>query len=158
MNYLLNPSVTRLAPRPGAVIAVLAIHFVLLFFVAITYFRILSTILQNPGYVECGPQFYEGDNEKGNRGLAKLNGRPYTGGIIAGRPNPETESPGLQEFYRKNVFICEGDGRPIWCSICMNWKVDRSHHCREVGRCVRKMDHYCPWLVYLTTYEENIHE
>lgn len=51
----------------------------------------------------------------------------------------------LQDHYTKDVFVCEGDGRPIWCSFCMNWKPDRTHHCREVDRCVRKMDHYCPW-------------
>ena len=170
VNYFLSPSATPLAPRPGAAAAVLAIYFLLLFFVAITYFRILFTIIHNPGYVERGPQFYEsrrakigrsgawsqgtgsggdksGENdlEKFTQRSAKLNGRPYEGVISAGRPNPETESPGLQEFYRRDVFVSEGDGRPIWCSMCMNWKGDRAHHCREVERCVKKMDHFCPW-------------
>lgn len=53
--------------------------------------------------------------------------------------------PGLEDFYKREVFTCESDGRPIWCSTCLNWKLDRAHHCREVGRCVRKMDHFCPW-------------
>ena len=62
--------------------------------------------------------------------------RPLTGGDSA---------PNLREFYTKDVFICEGDGRPVWCSTCLNWKPDRTHHCREAGRCVKKMDHFCPW-------------
>jgi len=48
-------------------------------------------------------------------------------------------------FLYKDDFIYERDGRSIWCSICANWKPDRAHYCREVGRCVRKMDHFCPW-------------
>jgi hypothetical protein len=42
--------------------------------------------------------------------------------------------------------VCETDGRPRWCSTCCNWKLDRAHHCSELQRCVRKMDHYCPWV------------
>ncbi len=49
--------------------------------------------------------------------------------------------------YTKDVFVCEGDGRPKWCSECENWKPERSHHSRDVGRCVRKFDHFCPWYV-----------
>ena len=62
--------------------------------------------------------------------------RPLAGGDPA---------PDLRDFYTRDVFACEGDGRPIWCSTCLNWKPDRAHHCREAGRCVKKMDHFCPW-------------
>lgn len=51
-----------------------------------------------------------------------------------------------EDFYLKDVYVCKGDGMPIWCSTCMIWKPDRAHHCREVDRCVRKMDHFCPWV------------
>lgn len=34
----------------------------------------------------------------------------------------------------------------IFCSICLRMKVERSHHCRQCGKCVLKMDHHCPWL------------
>ncbi len=60
--------------------------------------------------------------------------------LIGGDPAPD-----LRDFYTRDVFTCEGDGRPIWCSTCLNWKPDRTHHCREAGRCVKKMDHFCPW-------------
>ncbi|KAF8460330.1 DHHC palmitoyltransferase-domain-containing protein [Kalaharituber pfeilii] len=52
----------------------------------------------------------------------------------------------LHEFYNMDAFICENDGLPRWCYHCNCWKPDRSHHCGELGRCVRKMDHFCPWV------------
>lgn len=53
--------------------------------------------------------------------------------------------PGLENFYTKDVFACDPHGLPIWCPVCCNWKPDRSHHCSDVGRCVWKLDHFCPW-------------
>jgi palmitoyltransferase len=61
------------------------------------------------------------------------------------RPDITNPPPGLNEIYSYSVFTCEMDGHPAWCSFCKNWKPDRAHHCREVGRCIRKMDHFCPW-------------
>ena len=131
----------------------------------------------NPGYVERGPQWYEQNEKdtKGRNarnGATKLRGhdlrRPrrrnmersmpgggshlegfdYMSHSATSRPAAVDEaSRDLQAHYTKEVFVCEGDGRPIWCAICMNWKPDRAHHCREIDRCVRKMDHYCPWWV-----------
>lgn len=54
--------------------------------------------------------------------------------------------PGLEYYYSKDVFQCDSNGLPIWCSVCCNWKPDRSHHCSDVGRCVMKLDHFCPWV------------
>jgi len=173
VNYLLNPPSNLYPSRPGAAIAILVCFFLLLFFVATTYFRILYTVARKPGYVERGPQFYNNrsakptksrsgnhkkrsrgndskekgstDLEKGEGDSRRTSGNLYAGGRTGGPLGFETQSPGLQHFCRKNVFVCEGDGRPRWCSTCMNWKPDRAHHCREVERCVRKMDHFCPW-------------
>lgn len=33
-----------------------------------------------------------------------------------------------------------------FCSVCEGYKAPRSHHCRKCGRCVKKMDHHCPWI------------
>jgi palmitoyltransferase len=56
--------------------------------------------------------------------------------------------PGLEQFYSKEAFICGMDGVPRFCNVCWNWKPDRTHHSGELGRCVRRYDHYCPWYVH----------
>lgn len=63
----------------------------------------------------------------------------------AERPEPEN----LSEWYNRDAFICEPDGKPKWCYHCNCYKPDRSHHCSEVQRCVYKMDHFCPWWVFI---------
>lgn len=80
--------------------------------------------------------------------------RPATGSTLQGhsydaydseppaeRPEPEN----FHEWYNRDVFVCENNGRPIWCYYCNSYKPDRSHHCSELQRCVYKMDHFCPW-------------
>ena len=181
MDYLLRPPEFLHSARPGAAIAILVIYFVLLLMISSTYFRLLYTVIMNPGYISRGPRYFEQPNFESQRrrrrapqklsasqlpelpqssdtttdsgSLENIAGNtyppqsnPYPAGHLGrGRPETDQVTPGLEEFYSKDVFICEGDGRPIWCSKCMNWKPDRTHHCREVDRCVRKMDHFCPW-------------
>ncbi|KAI5812266.1 DHHC palmitoyltransferase-domain-containing protein [Pyronema omphalodes] len=62
---------------------------------------------------------------------------------------PQSSSRGssnLAEFLELDCFVCESDGLPRYCTTCDCWKPDRSHHCSEVGRCVMRMDHFCPWV------------
>lgn len=33
-----------------------------------------------------------------------------------------------------------------YCTKCSVWKPDRAHHCSSSGKCILKMDHYCPWF------------
>lgn len=33
-----------------------------------------------------------------------------------------------------------------YCHVCKGFKPPRSHHCRQCGRCIMKMDHHCPWI------------
>ncbi len=49
-------------------------------------------------------------------------------------------------FWQRDIFVCNPDGRPPFCSSCLTHKPDRTHHCSEVDRCVLKMDHFCPWV------------
>ena len=180
VDYLLRPPDFLHSARPGTAIAILVIYFVLLFMISSTYFRLLQTVIANPGFIPRGPRYVEQPDVESQRkyrrkshkkissqlpetpqspetttdggslenaiGSAYPQSNPYPVGLLGrGRPDAEQLSPGLEDFYSKDVFVCEGDGRPIWCSKCMNWKPDRTHHCKEVDRCVRKMDHFCPW-------------
>lgn len=174
MNHFLKPSASASShlPCPRSAAAVISVYSILLLLVGISYFRLLHTIITNPGYVERGPQWFE-EHEKDikrentSNGAKKLRGHdlrwprsrdtqrsssPQLEGFdYMSQPPPpgptavDEASRHLQAHRTKEVYVCESTGKPIWCYICMNWKPDRAHHCREVNRCVRKMDHYCPW-------------
>lgn len=64
----------------------------------------------------------------------------YNPGVV-----PLEPKLGLESFYTRDFYTCRSDGLPIWCSDCQNWKPDRAHHSGDIQRCVKKMDHYCPW-------------
>ena len=130
---------------------------------AVTYFRLLWVVFTNPGYVERSAQFFakEAEERKKKARKSSASGKtPHQDGILQGPGVTGTytaangadsrtgsdQRPGLEDFIRRDVFICQGDGRPVFCSHCLNWKPDRTHHCREAARCVRKMDHFCPWV------------
>lgn len=172
VDYFLRPPSSLHKPRHGTGIAVLVVYSVLLLLMSTTYLRLVCTVIINPGYVPRGPQWYdehekraqgksreksgnvEGDNVANNgnlRGFAYGSGPPVSGSSMTRPLAADDASPDLHHFYGKDVFTCEGNGKPIWCSYCSNWKPDRAHHCREIGRCVRKMDHFCPWQVSLST-------
>jgi len=74
-----------------------------------------------------------------------MQGRPYT---FSPRPQPNSGPLNLRDFLDKEIFVCEGDGLPRYCSKCNCWKPDRSHHCSEIERCVWRMDHFCPWYFH----------
>ena len=39
------------------------------------------------------------------------------------------------------------EGEVIYkCTKCCSIKPDRAHHCSVCQRCIRKMDHHCPWV------------
>ena len=123
--------------------------------------------MTNPGYVPRGVHWQ--DAPAGDRnGIQRHHKRRHNhksleekaGGLVAS-PNhdhlfaratqnsttlADDSQPRVEDFWLKDVFICNYDGRPPYCSTCMNFKPDRTHHCSEVDRCVRKMDHFCPWV------------
>ncbi|KAG5519103.1 hypothetical protein PMAC_002190 [Pneumocystis sp. 'macacae'] len=52
----------------------------------------------------------------------------------------------MKTFCLYDAYVCENDGFPRWCAVCEIYKPDRAHHCSETGRCVLKLDHFCPWV------------
>ena len=39
------------------------------------------------------------------------------------------------------------EGQVIFkCPKCCSIKPERAHHCSVCQRCIRKMDHHCPWV------------
>ena len=160
VDYLLKPPIALQTPRHGVAAAILVLYSILLLLIALTYFRLLYTVTYNPGYVPRGPQWhaqrerkarekrqYGRDYRKTQSSVSSegIEGDAITSSGDAFAPTTTEPAPGLRDFYSKDAFVCQGDGRPIWCSTCLNWKPDRTHHCREIERCVRKMDHFCPW-------------
>lgn len=135
----------------------LAITFIVLYAILFPltiapYLRVFFTAQTNPGAVPWTEDRGREEDERerhrrsqpSNWWKAKkkedIESRPYN------PPDQNPDSPGLEGFYSKNVFVCESDGRPKWCSECQYWKPDRAHHSRELGHCIRKMDHLCPWV------------
>ncbi|KAL5969849.1 Palmitoyltransferase ZDHHC3 [Taenia solium] len=45
------------------------------------------------------------------------------------------------------IYLASGSNTPlVRCPKCLCIKPDRAHHCSCCRRCVRKMDHHCPWV------------
>lgn len=138
----------------AAAIIILTTYFLLFLLMAASLLRLLYITIFDPPYLALGEAalhdngtYVSTAKEKlkvDGIGGAEYNARKSEGTIDTGtRNNPD--SPGLELFYTKDVFTCEGDGKPRWCSYCANWKPDRTHHCSDAGRCILKMDHFCPW-------------
>ncbi|KAK4188943.1 putative palmitoyltransferase [Podospora australis] len=134
--------------RSGTATPLLVFYFVFLLLTLLTYFRVYVQVQIDPGVTPLGAravqQREQAQARKRNRrkGEADLeSGHRYDSWADDG-----SDRPGLELFYSKDVFVCNTDGRPRWCSSCCTWKMDRAHHCSDMERCVKKMDHYCPWV------------
>jgi palmitoyltransferase len=163
LKYLINPPASLSSHRDtGAAVAILVIFYLLLLITLICFGRLIGTILTRPGLVPRGEQYWI-EKERKRRderretsptrkeealgyALADTEGAGYTPRKYRRRQDQEAQSFRAHEFWQKDVFVCGWDGRPPFCSTCYNYKPDRAHHCRELGRCVLKMDHFCPWV------------
>ncbi|KAK5998975.1 Palmitoyltransferase PFA5 [Cladobotryum mycophilum] len=132
--------------QSGVVTVFLTLFFLFLFLTLATYLRTFVSVQRDPGLVPLPPDI-EAEHDAINK--ARKNRRRRDRDVEERAwtpPDPNPDSPFLEEFYSKDIFVCEADGRPKWCSECRRWKPDRAHHSSELGRCVRKMDHFCPWV------------
>ncbi|KAJ5754586.1 hypothetical protein N7533_004129 [Penicillium manginii] len=165
IDYLLLPlpSYNR-TPRVGAGAAILVLFYLLLIILIATYLRLLYTVIEHPGLIPVGPERAQSekaeDSEKSDKRRRRRRSRKPRDAEKVDAPEDleqgvhhngdatasDSHSFGLESFYTKDVFVCQEDGRPPYCSTCCQFKADRSHHCRELDRCVRKMDHFCPWV------------
>jgi palmitoyltransferase len=128
----------------GLVLTFLILYFLFLCLSIATYLRTIWVVKTDPGVVDLLPDSRGAKieaNRRAGRGKEDIEAQ-----VGWWPPDEDPDSPGLENFYRKDAFICESDGRPRWCHDCGQWKPDRASHSREIGRCVRKMDHYCPWV------------
>lgn len=151
VNYLLKKHDNHRAAIP-----ILVIYFVLFMLMAASFFRLVYVTIVDPPYVPLGPSAPPARRDrisyKSKKGAKHTKDGIAMGEYDAGDTSGEAkaqndpDSPGLERFYTKDVFTCEMDGRPSWCSSCANWKPDRAHHCSSSGRCITKMDHFCPWI------------
>jgi palmitoyltransferase len=113
-----------------------------------TYARTLYNANFDPGVVQLGREAAAGrpPSKGGHRIRETYGANGIRGRAHDSKFDTDPDSPGLECFYSRDVFVCEADGRPKWCSECSNWKQDRVHHSNEISRCVYRMDHYCPWV------------
>ncbi|KAG0155920.1 hypothetical protein PDIDSM_3093 [Penicillium digitatum] len=145
----------------GAGAAIIAIYYVLLFPMVVSYTHLYYQVLWNPGYLPLGEQKVADDENakqskrrRGKKSTCKSDPEKTDqadtdverGSVSTAVDTAVQLGIGLESFYTKDVFVCQADGRPPWCTTCSQYKTDRAHHCCELGRCVRKMDHFCPWV------------
>ncbi|KAK3331129.1 DHHC palmitoyltransferase-domain-containing protein [Apodospora peruviana] len=134
--------------QSGTAVAFLVVYSVFLFLALVSYARVWAEIQRHPGAVPLGPNALNQrkPKKKGRRKSRAHREDDIEAKAYDSRPDSNPDSPGLEAFYSRDVFVCKEDGLPRWCSTCCNWKPDRAHHCSELERCVLKMDHFCPWV------------
>lgn len=141
------------------------LFYLLAFAVVITYTRLYFIVLFSPDYLPRGAQLNPGQSQateiqasttpRKKRSGRRRRSREFKHDTSSydledgGDQTFPISMSGLESFHMKDVFVCQQDGRPPFCSKCSQFKTDRSHHCREVDRCVQKMDHFCPWYVVI---------
>jgi palmitoyltransferase len=119
-QYLIDPSNDlrqglNVQPRKSTGIALIVIYAILLLMLLIPWMRLLQVIWTKQDM------------------------------LPRDEPTTEKEAADSTAMEQYDAYVCDYQGVPLFCEKCRVFKPDRAHHCKELGRCVRKMDHYCPW-------------
>uniref|UniRef100_A0A9J2P740 Palmitoyltransferase n=1 Tax=Ascaris lumbricoides TaxID=6252 RepID=A0A9J2P740_ASCLU len=104
----------------------------ILFLAFIAHFRAMVT---DPGIVPINTNATIGS-------CRRLDTRLYGRSAISESENDESDS-GADVMMLRPKFV--GEDWSI-CTRCESYRPPRAHHCRVCRRCVRKMDHHCPWV------------
>lgn len=115
MDYLIKAEFEDLKPRKATGIALIVIYSILLLMLLIPWLRLLHVIWTKPDILPTAD------------------------------PATEKENADSRPMEQYDAYVCDYQGVPLFCDKCRIFKPDRTHHCKELGRCVRRMDHYCPW-------------
>ncbi|KAI9248740.1 DHHC palmitoyltransferase-domain-containing protein [Sporodiniella umbellata] len=70
----------------------------------------------------------------------------YTAELYKQKGRVEEEGRLLDTSELRYSITVKRDGAKRFCQKCKLEKFDRTHHCRQCGKCVLKMDHHCPWV------------
>jgi hypothetical protein len=77
------------------------------------------------------------------RAMSALNARERSFAENIGRERAESLlADGSGEYLS---LINRGEFKQV-CVVCRARREMRSHHCKECGRCVHRLDHHCPWI------------
>ncbi|KAF2672872.1 zf-DHHC-domain-containing protein [Microthyrium microscopicum] len=159
VDYLLQPTLNYIPKRRAIATVFIALQYILAIPTFSSWLRYAIAILTNPGYTpqnqkprRRGSSRTRSSSQRRSRSASRTRDekRKSDGNMNidrhAVREGTDPTPPGLEHFYRKQVFTCSTDGVPSFCERCWAWKQDRVHHCKELNRCVSRFDHYCPWV------------
>ncbi|KAH3899477.1 uncharacterized protein SCODWIG_01008 [Saccharomycodes ludwigii] len=62
------------------------------------------------------------------------------------KKNKQTKQHNLPYSKPPQIYPCDEQGFPLWCTMCQSIKQPRTHHSSHLNRCIWKFDHYCLWI------------
>jgi DHHC palmitoyltransferase len=110
---------------PLATTAILLVHALLL---GMTFWSLALVKLTNPGFVPRP------------KDLTPSEVRAIEAGTL------ECVPPMTYELESREFIVCDRDGKLNICETCNILRPARTSHCDALGRCVVKLDHFCPML------------
>ena len=157
-KYLLDPQAHGyfVDARPDNGMGIIVADAILLAVVYACYVRLVWTTVVQPGYIARREEYFQHhpgvrlrvDESKYRKEKSKKDepySRPAKCWVPAGPSGNFTYN--VADYVQDDCFVSKDDGRPPWCSHCLNFKPGRTHHCRQIDRCIDRYDHFCPWSV-----------